>query len=189
MACHAALAGNRSNGSAKIRRAHSPLSQNSRRPRTCDSTSRAPIGVSDNRRTYRLPAPATGSVPHLRRRRIRATIPEPVGQSKNGYAATARVATIEAEAYKWRNVVDDAINKLKGHRAIATRYDERGYMFRGIIDVVSIRIWLRAPVPSSTGPARDRSSVATALTRTTALCWSPQHGSSSPMIAVARHCG
>jgi transposase len=39
------------------------------------------------------------------------------------------------------------LNKLKGHRAVATRYDKRDYVFRGTIDVASIRIWLRDPVP------------------------------------------
>jgi hypothetical protein len=29
----------------------------------------------------------------------------------------------------------------------STRYDKRDYMFRGTIDVASIRIWLRDPVP------------------------------------------
>jgi transposase len=43
-------------------------------------------------------------------------------------------------------MVERASNKLKGHRAVATRYD-CDYMFRGTIDVASIRIWLRDPVP------------------------------------------
>ena len=47
---------------------------------------------------------------------------------------------------KQRNVVERAINKLKAHRAVATRYD-CDYTFRGTIDLASIRIWLRDPVP------------------------------------------
>jgi hypothetical protein len=41
----------------------------------------------------------------------------------------------------------NAINKLKGHRAIASRYDKRDFVLRGTIHVASIRIWLRDPVP------------------------------------------
>lgn len=53
-----------------------------------------------------------------------------------------RPPKFDPESYKLRNVVERAINKLKGHRAVATRYDKRDYMFRGTIDVASIRIWL-----------------------------------------------
>jgi hypothetical protein len=35
------------------------------------------------------------------------------------------------------------VNKLRGCRATATRYDKRDYIYRGTITVTSIRIWIR----------------------------------------------
>jgi len=43
-------------------------------------------------------------------------------------------------------LLERCLNKLKGHRAVATRYDKRDYIYRGTIDVASIRIWLRDPL-------------------------------------------
>ena len=36
---------------------------------------------------------------------------------------------------------------LKQFRAVATRYDKREFMYKGTVDVASIRIWLQDPVP------------------------------------------
>jgi transposase len=83
---------------------------------------------------------------HLRRRQIKATIPEPANRLRRARKG-GRPPRFDAEIYKQRNVVERCINKLKGYRAVASRYDKRDYMYRGTIDIASIRIWLRDPVP------------------------------------------
>jgi len=86
---------------------------------------------------------------HLRRRGIKATIPEPsttqAGRARRG-SCGGRPPDFDAEIYKQRNVVERAINKLRATRAVATRYDKREFVYRGTIDVATIRIWLRDPV-------------------------------------------
>jgi len=86
---------------------------------------------------------------HLRRRGIKATIPEPSDQVRHRAAKGSkggRPPAFDPESYKQRNVVERTINKLRGTRAVATRYDKREYVYQGTIDVASIRIWLRHPV-------------------------------------------
>jgi len=85
---------------------------------------------------------------HLRRRGIKTTIPEPADQIKNRAARGrngGRPPTFDPTAYKHRNTVERAINLLRQHRAVATRYDKRDFVWRGTIDIAAIRIWLRHP--------------------------------------------
>ena len=63
---------------------------------------------------------------HLRRRKIKAVIPEPADQIKNRAkrgSRGGRPPAFDKQAYKLRNTVERAINKLRQNRAVATRYD------------------------------------------------------------------
>jgi transposase len=84
---------------------------------------------------------------HLRGRGIRAVIPlkadQQPGRRRRG--SRGRPPGFDPETYRDRNVVERAINKLRGTRAVATRYDKRDFVYRGTIDVAAIRIWLRDP--------------------------------------------
>jgi transposase len=48
----------------------------------------------------------------------------------------------DAEAYKGRNVVGRATNRLKDFHALATRYDKRGHNFSAAVLVATITFWL-----------------------------------------------
>jgi transposase len=84
---------------------------------------------------------------YLRRRGIRHTIPEKsdsrAARVKRG-SAGGRPPNFDKERYKKRNVVERAINKLKQSRAVATRYDKRGYVFLGTVTAAATIIWLRS---------------------------------------------
>jgi transposase len=86
---------------------------------------------------------------HLRRRGITATIPEPADQIahrvKRGRKG-GRPPAFDAVAYKDRNTTERAFSKLKAFRAVAMRTDKRDYIYRGTVDIATIKIWLRDPV-------------------------------------------
>jgi transposase len=87
---------------------------------------------------------------HLRRRGIKATIPEPADQIRSRLrrgSRGGRPPAFDVAAYKQRNTVERAFCQLRQYRAVATRYDKRDFVWRGTVDVASIRIWLRHPVP------------------------------------------
>ncbi|WTW99953.1 IS5 family transposase [Streptomycetaceae bacterium NBC_01309] len=83
---------------------------------------------------------------HLRRRGIRHTIPEPLDQAnarlRKGRRG-GRPAGFDREDYRRRNEAERTINRLKAFRAVATRYDQRAYVFHGTVTLAAIRLWLR----------------------------------------------
>lgn len=86
---------------------------------------------------------------YLRQRHIHVVIPEradEIRNRKNRGSRGGRPPGFNPQVYKRRNSVERAINRLKQNRAVATRYDKRDYVWRGTVDVASIRIWLRDPV-------------------------------------------
>ena len=86
----------------------------------------------------------------LRHHGIQAVIPERADEIRNRLKRGrrgGRPPAFDPTAYHDRNTIERSINKLKQNRAVATRYDKRDYVWRGTLDVASIRIWLRNPVP------------------------------------------
>lgn len=85
---------------------------------------------------------------YLRRRGIRATIAQPkdqIGHRQRRGSRGGRPPAFDADAYKGRNTVERAVNKLRQFRAVATRYDKRAYIYQGTIHVATLRIWLNDP--------------------------------------------
>jgi transposase len=68
---------------------------------------------------------------HLRRRKIKAAISQPADQAQNRLDRGSRPPAFDTIAYKQRNTVERAFCHLRQHRAVATRYDKRDYIWRG----------------------------------------------------------
>ncbi len=82
---------------------------------------------------------------YLRRRGIRATIPERADQQANRArrgSAGGRPPAFDTTAYKRRNVVERCFNRFKQYRAIATRYDKTALSFQAMIDLATLMMWL-----------------------------------------------
>ncbi|WP_420803252.1 IS5 family transposase [Streptomyces spiramyceticus] len=84
---------------------------------------------------------------YLRKRGIRHAIPEKrdhkAARLRRG-SRGGRPPGFDKDRYRDRNTVERAINKLKQFRAVATRYDKRGYVYLGTVTAAALLIWLRS---------------------------------------------
>jgi transposase len=70
---------------------------------------------------------------YLRRRGIGAVIPRQKRERRTRF---------DKAAYRQRNLIERLINRLKGFRRIATRYEKRAIHYLGMLGIASLVLWL-----------------------------------------------
>ncbi len=87
-----------------------------------------------------------GNRAHLRKRGIKAVIPEKKDQGANRKkkgSRGGRPVGHDAELYKERNTVERLINRLKAWRGIATRFDKTPESYLAGLHLRASMIWIK----------------------------------------------
>ncbi|TXR94534.1 IS5/IS1182 family transposase, partial [Streptomyces sp. col6] len=82
---------------------------------------------------------------YLRKRNIKAVIPEKKDQAANRKkkgSRGGRSISHDADLYKERNTVERLINKLKAWRGVATRYDKSPESYLAGLHLRASMIWI-----------------------------------------------
>ncbi|MEV5089436.1 IS5 family transposase [Streptomyces griseoincarnatus] len=84
---------------------------------------------------------------YLRRRGIAHTIPEKADQRRHRLRRGSRGGRppgFDRETYRRRNLVERCLNRLKGFRGIATRYDKTATSYEAVVSLASLLLWARS---------------------------------------------
>ncbi|GAA2615944.1 hypothetical protein GCM10010304_81690 [Streptomyces roseoviolaceus] len=79
---------------------------------------------------------------YLRRRGIKAAIPERIDQINGRIRRGESRCRLDRAAYRRRNVVERCFNKLKHNKALATRYDKLARHYQALVTIACLRLWL-----------------------------------------------
>jgi transposase len=79
---------------------------------------------------------------YLRRRGIKAAIPERIDQINGRIRRGGSRCRLDRAAYRRRNVVERCFNKLKHNKALATPYDKLARHYQALVTIACLQLWL-----------------------------------------------
>ena len=78
---------------------------------------------------------------YLRRRDIKAAIPERIDQINGRIRRRESRCRLDRAAYRRRNVVERCFNRLMHNKALATRYDKLARHYQALVTLACLRLW------------------------------------------------